>query len=632
MNAYERARANCTPSNGVAHAIYFRSESHVLFGWLHYPPSAIASNIGLVICKPFGYEATCSHRSIRTFAEAAANLGIPTLRFDYRGTGDSADLEGEEQLEAWLDNVLAAVAEMRRATGVERVCLLGIRLGGLLAVLASRRSEAVDSLILIAPVLQGQRYLRQLRMTRLASTLGEAPASPEAGSIDQRAPLGVAEMEVSGFTLSAAAQRALADLDLSGLDSLHLPKTLIIDGDTLPTSRAWAERLAATSPNRIKYLALPGLIEMTMRSPMRAKVPSAMVAATRDWLTERMMAVGMIPAATAAAPIQPAEPPASAMSLEYAGPGQTVTERPVFIPSAAMLFGIVTEPRGDERRRRGVILLNTGADNHIGASRMHVTLARRWARHGYVVLRLDLGGLGDSATGPGCRNDEVFSEAAMDEIRDAIEYLRVHYGVENITVGGVCSGAYHALRAAVAELQVNQVFLVNPQNYFWKKGMRIDDLHLAEVVQKPTLYVTQIFSRNAWNRLIHGDVSLVRIFRIYVNRVLLACESTLRELARRLSVALPQDLGAELQAICDRGVRVLFVFARGEPGLRLLELQGGSGVRQLGDRCRVHVVGGGDHIFSQRQYRAEMEDLLTRELFSRFQPTVVGNVDLSAAR
>jgi pimeloyl-ACP methyl ester carboxylesterase len=319
------------------------------------------------------------------------------------------------------------------------------------------------------------------------------------------------------------------------------------------------------------------------------------------------------------------------MPLEYAGPGQTVTERPVFIPSDAMLFGIVTEPRGDERRRRGVILLNTGADNHIGASRMHVTLARRWARHGYVVLRLDLGGLGDSATGPGCRNDEVFPEAAMDEIRAAIEYLRVHYGVENITVGGVCSGAYHALRAAVAELPVNQVFLVNPQNYFWKKGMRIDELHLAEVVQKPTLYVSQLFSRNAWNRLLHGDVSLVRIFRIYVNRILLAFESTLRELARRLTIALPQDLGAELRTICDRGVRVLFVFARGEPGLRLLELQGGSAVRRLGDRCRVHVIGGGDHIFSQRQYRAETEDLLTRELFSRFQPTVVGNVDLSAA-
>ncbi|HEV3083150.1 MAG TPA: alpha/beta fold hydrolase, partial [Gemmataceae bacterium] len=559
MNAYERARANCTPSNGVAHAIYFRSESDLLFGWLHYPASA-ASNLGLVICNPFGYEATCSHRSIRTFAETAAKLDIPSLRFDYRGTGDSADLaEGEEQLEAWVDNVLAAVAEMRRATGVQRVCVLGIRLGGLLAMLASRRSEAIDSLILIAPVLQGQRYLRQLRMTRLASTLGGATAPAAASAIDPRAPLGVAEMEVSGFTLSAAAQRALADLDMSGVDSPHWPKMLIIDGDTLPTSRAWAERLAATSPNRFQYLALPGLIEMTMRSPMRATVPTAMVAAACDWLAERMMAVGPTSAGNTAVPIQAAEPPASVMPLEYAGPGQTVTERPVFIPSDAMLFGIVTEPRGDERRRRGVILLNTGADNHIGASRMHVTLARRWARHGYVVLRLDLGGLGDSTTGPGCRNDEVFPEAAMDEIRAAIEYLRVHYGVENITVGGVCSGAYHALRAAVAELPVNQVFLVNPQNYFWKKGMRIDELHLAEVVQKPTLYVSQLFSRNAWNRLLHGDVSLVRIFRIYVNRILLAFESTLRELARRLTIALPQDLGAELRTICDRGVRVLFV-------------------------------------------------------------------------
>ena len=35
-----------------------------------------------MLCKPFGYEAICAHRGLRAFANSAAALGVPTLRFD----------------------------------------------------------------------------------------------------------------------------------------------------------------------------------------------------------------------------------------------------------------------------------------------------------------------------------------------------------------------------------------------------------------------------------------------------------------------------------------------------------------------------------------------------------------------
>src|SRR6202034_1024190 len=98
----------------------------------------------------------------------------------------------------------------------------------------------------------------------------------------------------------------------------------------------------------------------------------------------------------------------------------------------------------------GVILLNAGADYHIGASGMYVGLARSWAQRGYVVLRMDLGGLGDSATRSGRPDDEIFPPAAIDDIRTAIEWMRGRYGVSEVTLAGVCSGAYHALQAAIA--------------------------------------------------------------------------------------------------------------------------------------------------------------------------------------
>jgi alpha/beta superfamily hydrolase len=323
---------------------------------------------------------------------------------------------------------------------------------------------------------------------------------------------------------------------------------------------------------------------------------------------------------------------APAMNLHYPGLRHPITERPAFIPSDTMLFGIVAEPQSDERRRRGVILLNTGADNHIGANRVHVSLGRRWARNGYVALRLDLGGLGDSATPDGCHNDTVFPETAVEEIRSAIEFMRARYGVQHLSVGGVCSGAYHALRAAAARIPINQIFMVNPQNYFWSKGIRIDELQLAEVVHTARSYVGQLFTSQAWNRLLRGEVSAARIAKICTGRLLLAAESTAREAARRLGIVLPNDLGADLRDISEHGVRMVFVFASDEPGLRLLKLQAGSVVKRLGDRCKIHIVQGADHIFSKHQYRAVLEDMLSNELFTCFQPRQFASLEPELAQ
>jgi hypothetical protein len=43
-------------------------------------------------------------------------------------------------------------------------------------------------------------------------------------------------------------------------------------------------------------------------------------------------------------------------------------------------------------------------------------------------------------------------------------------------------------------------------------------------------------------------------------------------------------------------------------------MQGGSAVKTIGDRCRVHVIDGADHIFSQGAARKELLQLLTNEL------------------
>ena len=48
--------------------VYFPSGDRTLFGWLHPGHGKSCAPVGVVICKPFGFEAMCAHLSTRAFA------------------------------------------------------------------------------------------------------------------------------------------------------------------------------------------------------------------------------------------------------------------------------------------------------------------------------------------------------------------------------------------------------------------------------------------------------------------------------------------------------------------------------------------------------------------------------------
>lgn len=600
--------ANPLPAISPSGPLYFPGETPRLFGWLHVPPAERVADVGLVICQPFGAEAMCGHRSLRAFADMAAAAGVPALRFDYLGTGDSANIDPDaDQIEAWCRDVLAAADELTRRTGVTRVCLLGFRLGALLATLAAARSDCVDGLILVAPVISGPRYLQELRTTRLAALSGATDAVvPGAGS-----------MEVSGYPVSGATSSALSRVDLAAQGAPHVSAMLVIDRDDLPGARAWIDGLSGHGV-QIEYTALPGFVQMMITAPPITLVPHAIIAVAREWLlrfvsvrsrsTNQHGASRESGSAAAAAPVLP---------LPAGGIDGAPCERAVRFGAGGMIFGIVTEPYGDERRRRAVVLVNNGADYHIGSARMSVSLARHWARRGYCVLRMDLTGLGDSDTRPGRPQNEVFPPTAVEDVRAAIEFMRERYQVGDLTIFGLCSGAYHALRAGVAALPLNRIFMVNPQIFSWKEGTPVDAITVADVVRAPAAYRERALSVAHWRKLLAGKVDVARIVKICFRRVVLSLESTLRGVVRLMGVRLPSDLGWQLEQIAARGVQTTIVFARGDPGIELLRMQGGSAVKRLGERCRVHIIDCGDHTFSSSSSRAVLEEVVGERLFAR---------------
>jgi alpha-beta hydrolase superfamily lysophospholipase len=599
--------------NIAAQPIYFKSGGETLFGWLHLPPENLRSDRGIVICKPFGYEAICAHASIRAFANACASAGAAVLRFDYTGTGDSSGADSHaDEISQWCDDIGAAMETLRRTCHVGRMGLLGVRFGALLAALAAADDSRVEDLIAVAPIVSGRRYLRELRAFQATSSSEAQSPSEHAAARDRDHFQSGGAIEVTGFSLSRASVDRLEITDLLGSGQRALASALILDRDDLPGAKPWADALRKLGGD-VCYQALPGLLDM-IATPHAAQIPREMIGAVLGYLARTT------PGKESATVSAATDPAALSTSMRLtAEDGSRLIERALYVDEERALFAIATQlerPAGASAspQSHGVLMLNGGATSHIGPNRMYVELARRWAASGYVVLRLDLAGLGDSATRPGKSGNEVYPPGAVDDVSAAINCLRRDFGVAHVTLAGLCAGAYHALRSALSGVHVNTVLLVNPLTFYWKPGSKLSDLQVAEVVRNPGLYVERMRSGKSWRKLLAGRVNLWRVLKILVRRALLTLVSGVRDLTRQLNIRLPRDLGWELQSLAARGVRIVFLFARGDGGEDLLRVQGGSAVKSIGERCRVHIIDGADHIFSQRPARRELLQLLTEEL------------------
>jgi pimeloyl-ACP methyl ester carboxylesterase len=160
---------------------------------------------GMVLCYPFGQEYMRAHRAYRQLATALADKGYHVLRFDYRGTGDSAGGLAEVTAFEWLEDIDFAVQELKDMAGVHRVTLVGLRLGALLAGVAASRRRDVNGLVLWDPVICGSSYREEL----LAKIKQVAPSKRLSNFVDASG-----NLHFNGFHLSPALQASLNELDL----------------------------------------------------------------------------------------------------------------------------------------------------------------------------------------------------------------------------------------------------------------------------------------------------------------------------------------------------------------------------------------------------------------------------------
>jgi hypothetical protein len=96
----------------------------------------------------------------------------------------------------------------------------------------------------------------------------------------------------------------------------------------------------------------------------------------------------------------------------------------------------------------------------------------------------------------------------------------------------------------------------------------------------------------------------------------MALEVWRKRIARAMHIRLENDLWWDLKDLKARGVRMVFVFAEGDAGLSLLQLQSGLSQQQLNQDYVLRMINEADHEFTRSQSRKELAQVLSEELYA----------------
>jgi len=592
---------------------YIQFDGEPVFAVLHLPPEGQPqAQTGVIICPPFGWDELGGHRSLRALAAAMAQAGLPALRLDLPGTGDSAGTPRDpRRLEAWTAAIDAAAGALRAASDCERVVAVGVGLGGMVAYRALSLGAPIDDLVLWSVPSRGGLLVREMRtFARMAEAelvdTGLAREDPPPSDAD---PLAEGDLNVAGFVLTA---ETLADLEALDLTELVLPeaprrRVLLLGRDTLPPDR----RLRAALEQSGAELAVsdgPGY-DTSMVDPHLAHIPWETIGRVVDW-------VGAAPELAAGEHADRPHAPALLDSIELAVGDAVIRETPIeFDFEHDRLAGVLTEPVSADDADLCVVLLNPGAVRHIGPQRMWVEAARRWGALGVSTLRFDIVAVGDSdGDGSSYPDRGAFQRLEFAaQVTAALDELERRGAPGRFLVGGVCSGAYWGLHAGLADERVRGLLLVNLLAFYWTPELgAVRDSRRARALlhEREVATVVRIMATDRW-----------RITRMLLTK--------LRGLRRRRGEGehrdhLVDEVVAVLDAMRDRDVQMTLALSLNEP---LFEDFVADGlIDRLGEWPNLHVerIATMEHVFrspvSQRMAHEVLDRGLARTLGEWVEP------------
>lgn len=166
-----------------AQAFYF-GPNKSLYAYFQ-PAREAATNktrAAVLICPPIGSDWIHTHFIVRKLMYKLASVGIASLRFDFFGTGDSQGEEKDADLNRWRSDLASAWNELGTQVPDTPLLLLGIGLGGGLA-LEFAQQQSISQPKVWASIVDGAEHLSQLRKAQKLLHLRYRPILPWLKSI-----------------------------------------------------------------------------------------------------------------------------------------------------------------------------------------------------------------------------------------------------------------------------------------------------------------------------------------------------------------------------------------------------------------------------------------------------------------
>jgi alpha-beta hydrolase superfamily lysophospholipase len=568
----------------VARGSFIAAGDRPLFVWHHAPPPQFRRRAAIVLCPPLGYEYMSAYQTWRILAERLAALGFDALRVDYDGTGNSyGDQEDPDRVGAWVRSIDAALSEARRLSESDAVALIGLRAGALLALDAAAATGGVERLVLWAPFPTGRAHVRELKALAGLSRQDHAREDEDP-----------AAMNVAGHLFPTEAIESLGRWAPDQLTIAPGPQVLLVDRDDRPIDPKIAARLESLG-SHVTRTRPPGTAAMLVL-PQLAVVPEPALEEITSWFSDwhRTPSPGAAIAGTAAGD-----------HAVLARDG--FRERPIRFGPDDRLFGVLVTPDDPAADcAPAIILMNTGVEVHVGPHRLFVPLAREWAAGGHLVLRFDLAGIGDSPPLPGAAENVSYPRHMLEDVREAVAFIRREAPRRPVIVAGLCSGAWSAFHAARQGLDVDAIVAVNPPLYLRDGEAAMQWLTEGDELGR---YRQSLSDPSKWVRALRRGSSYATSLRVAVN--LLRRHITVRATGVR-SHHLPDGLANDLCVIAERRIDSLLVFSRGDDSLKYFQLHAQPALHrpEVREFVRTVVVDGAGHTFRPRAAQIELRRLL----------------------
>jgi uncharacterized protein len=248
-----------------------------LFGCLHKPQTNRNRDLGVILCYPMGHEHVLSHRAYRQLAHRLSLTGFPTLRFDYFGCGDSLGDFIEANIAQWVIDIESVIREIRQRCGLERICLIGCRLGATLSLLAGVKCGGLEAMVLWDPTVIGADYLQQLK-TAHRRMLHSSHVMPRNSETSETA------NELLGFHISDALHSDLQELTLLNVNKSPANSILLIESNPQESAKQLLISLKKTGAVVDHQVVPCAMVWDWTENPSKVLVPIQILNSIVAWL------------------------------------------------------------------------------------------------------------------------------------------------------------------------------------------------------------------------------------------------------------------------------------------------------------------------------------------------------------